>query len=65
VIHAAMDKKEMVAIGRLVISTRERICGTEIEENGLRLTVAFRKFSEDLHLRKGYSGLHCSAIGSA
>jgi DNA end-binding protein Ku len=38
VIRAAMDKKGMVAIGRLVMSTRERICGIEIEENGLRLT---------------------------
>jgi DNA end-binding protein Ku len=38
VIRAAMDKKGMVAIGRLVMSTRERICGIEIEESGLRLT---------------------------
>src|SRR6185369_12682020 len=29
VIRAAMDKKGMVAIGRLVMSTRERICGIE------------------------------------
>jgi non-homologous end joining protein Ku len=28
----------MVAIGRLVMSTRERIGGIEIEEHGLRLT---------------------------
>jgi DNA end-binding protein Ku len=38
VIRAAMEKKGMVAIGRLVMSTRERICGIEIEEAGLRLT---------------------------
>jgi DNA end-binding protein Ku len=28
----------MVALGRLVMSTRERICGIEIEDQGLRLT---------------------------
>jgi DNA end-binding protein Ku len=28
----------MVALGRLVMSTRERICGIELEEAGLRLT---------------------------
>jgi DNA end-binding protein Ku len=33
-----MEKKGMVAIGRLVMSTRERICGIEIEESGLRMT---------------------------
>jgi DNA end-binding protein Ku len=38
VIRAAMEKKGMVAIGRLVMSTRERICGIELEEGGLRLT---------------------------
>jgi DNA end-binding protein Ku len=38
VIRAAMDKKHMVAIGRLVMSTRERICAIEIEEGGLVLT---------------------------
>jgi DNA end-binding protein Ku len=38
VIRAAMEKKDMVAIGRLVMSTRERICGIELEEGGLRLT---------------------------
>src|SRR4051812_7171156 len=37
VIRAAMEKKGMVAIGRLVMSTRERICGIELEEGGLRL----------------------------
>src|SRR3982074_1560755 len=35
VIRAAMAKQNMVAIGRLVMSTRERICGIEIEEGGL------------------------------
>ena len=29
----------MTAIGRLVMSNRERICGIEIEEAGLRLWV--------------------------
>lgn len=38
VIRAAMDRKETVAIGRLVMSTRERICAIEIEESGLLLT---------------------------
>jgi DNA end-binding protein Ku len=38
VIRAAMDKKHMVALGRLVMSTRERICAIEIEEGGLVLT---------------------------
>jgi DNA end-binding protein Ku len=38
VIRAAMDKKHMVGIGRLVMSTRERICAIEIEETGLVLT---------------------------
>jgi DNA end-binding protein Ku len=38
VIRAAMEKKGMVAIGRLVMSTRERICGIEIEEGGMRMT---------------------------
>ena len=38
VIHAAMDRKEMVAIGRLVMSTRERICAIEIEKGGLLMT---------------------------
>lgn len=38
VIRAAMDRKHMVAIGRLVMSTRERICAIEIEEGGLILT---------------------------
>jgi DNA end-binding protein Ku len=33
-----MAKQSMVAIGRLVMSTRERICGIEIEEGGLVLT---------------------------
>ena len=38
VIRAAMDKKHMVALGRLVMSTRERICAIEIEDGGLVLT---------------------------
>jgi DNA end-binding protein Ku len=38
VIRSAMEKKHMVAIGRLVMSTRERICAIEIEEGGLILT---------------------------
>lgn len=38
VIRAAMAKRSMVAIGRLVMSTRERVCAIEIEEGGLVLT---------------------------
>jgi DNA end-binding protein Ku len=38
VIRAAMERQNMVAIGRLVMSTRERICAIEIEEGGLVLT---------------------------
>ena len=38
VIRAAMAKQNKVAIGRLVMSTRERICAIEIEEEGLVLT---------------------------
>jgi DNA end-binding protein Ku len=38
VIREAMKKKGMVAIGRLVMSTRERICAIEIEENGMLMT---------------------------
>lgn len=38
VIRAAMAKRNMVAIGRLVMSTRERVCAIEIEEGGLVLT---------------------------
>ena len=37
VIRAAMAKKNKLAIGRLVMSTRERICAIEIEEGGLVL----------------------------
>ncbi len=37
VIRAAMAKQNKVAIGRLVMSTRERICAIEIEEGGLVL----------------------------
>jgi DNA end-binding protein Ku len=38
VIREAMKKKGMVAIGRLVMSPRERICAVEIEEGGLLMT---------------------------
>src|SRR6267378_534924 len=38
VIREAMKQKKMVALGRLVVSTRERICAIEIEEDGLLLT---------------------------
>src|SRR5882757_1979104 len=42
VIRAAMAKQNMVATGRLVMSTRERICAIEIEEGGLVLTTCAR-----------------------
>ncbi len=35
VIREAMRQKGMVALGRLVMSTRERICGIEVEEDAL------------------------------
>ena len=38
VIREAMKQKRMIALGRLVMSTRERICAIEIEEDGLLLT---------------------------
>lgn len=38
VIREAMKQKRMIAIGRLVMSTRERICAIEIEDDGLLLT---------------------------
>jgi DNA end-binding protein Ku len=38
VIREAMKQKRMIAIGRLVMSTRERICAIEIEDEGLLLT---------------------------
>ncbi len=38
VIREAMRKRGMVAIGRLVMSTRERVCAIEIEEDALVLT---------------------------
>ncbi|MDI1286237.1 MAG: Ku protein [Reyranella sp.] len=38
VIREAMKQKGMVALGRLVMSTRERVCAIEIEEDGLILT---------------------------
>jgi DNA end-binding protein Ku len=38
VIRAGMAKQNKVAIGRLVMNTRERICAIEIEEDGLVLT---------------------------
>src|SRR5882724_1009214 len=37
VIRAAMAKQNKVAIGRLVMSSRERVCAIEIEEGGLVL----------------------------
>jgi DNA end-binding protein Ku len=41
----------MVAIGRLVMSTRERICALEIEEGGLLLTT-LRTAEEVRHVRE-------------
>jgi DNA end-binding protein Ku len=38
VIREVMRKQGMVAIGRLVMSTRERVCAIEIEEDALLLT---------------------------
>jgi len=38
VIREAMKQKRMIAIGRLVMSTRERICAIEIEDDGLLMT---------------------------
>ena len=38
VIREAMKHRNMVALGRLVMSTRERICAIEIEEEGLLMT---------------------------
>ena len=38
VIREAMEHKKMVALGRLVMSTRERICAIENEAHGLVLT---------------------------
>ena len=38
VIREAMRKQGMVALGRLVMSTRERVCAIEIEEDGIFLT---------------------------
>jgi DNA end-binding protein Ku len=38
VIREAMKQKRMIALGRLVMSTRERICAIEIEDEGLLLT---------------------------
>ena len=38
VIRAAMKHKNMIALGRPVMSTRERICAIEIEEEGLLMT---------------------------
>ncbi len=38
VIREAMKQQKMVALGRLVMSTRERICAIEIEDDGLLLT---------------------------
>ena len=38
VIREAMNQKRMVALGRLVMSTRERICAIEVEDTGLLMT---------------------------
>lgn len=38
VIRAAMEKKKKVALGRLVMHTRERICALEPRESGILLT---------------------------
>ena len=38
VIRAAMAKKDMIAIGRLVMSTRERICALEARDGEILLT---------------------------
>jgi len=38
VIREAMKHKNMIALGRPVMSTRERICAIEIEEEGLLMT---------------------------
>jgi DNA end-binding protein Ku len=38
VIREAMRQKKMVALGRLVMNTREWICGIEVEEDALLLT---------------------------
>jgi DNA end-binding protein Ku len=38
VIREAMKHRNMVALGRLVMNTRERICAIEIEEEGLLMT---------------------------
>jgi DNA end-binding protein Ku len=38
VIREAMKQKRMIALGRLVMSTRERICAIEIEDEGMLLT---------------------------
>lgn len=38
VIREAMRKQQMVAIGRLVLSQRERVCAIEVEEDALLMT---------------------------
>lgn len=38
VIREAMRKRQMVAIGRLVLSQRERVCAIEVEEDALQMT---------------------------
>lgn len=38
VIREAMRKQQMVAIGRLVLSQRERVCAIEVEEDALQMT---------------------------
>ena len=42
VIREAMKQRRMIALGRLVMSTRERICAIEIEEDGPLFDVQFQ-----------------------
>jgi DNA end-binding protein Ku len=51
VIRAAMEKRGMVAIGRLVMSTRERICALEPRANEIVLTT-LRTNEEVRHLQE-------------
>jgi DNA end-binding protein Ku len=38
VIQEVMRQEKMVALGRLIMSTRERICAIEVEKDSLLLT---------------------------
>lgn len=51
VIREAMAHKKMVALGRLVMSARERVCAIEVEEDGLVLTT--------LHLAEEVRAVDC------